>query len=778
VNLDAECPRCAFRMQLPMAMAGRSIRCPNPDCGAMFEVPPPVAEVIVPAKPKPKPAAAKPKPKEVRWSDADEPKAKPKPKEVRWSEEPKPAEEPDEPIRAVPRRKKQSRSPMILAGLAAMLMLGAAGFVVFLFLSREKAERRSAEAAELAYRSGEYAEARRGFAELASNHEGSENLPRYRFFASLSQLQSDVQQLKADGSPEEAYTSFAQFLEQFGESPLAKPGDGHGGDIVVLAQKLAGVARDFCEGLLKEHRRRRDDTTPLDTSAKFAQRARTLLAEVERFRDKDTPPSKDILSKFDAFDADWNTERRRATALAEWRTKLAAPSQAALDEFQTGMAALGLAGDAHAQSMLAAARQVLAERIRFMPNYRAAVPFPASDSPRFSSVPVPGSPRPRKGDSAAMDVAFGFAGGCLFACDAATGEFLWGRRIGPATLPRAMLDVPTIAPELSPLGEAALVAFPHGLAAFKLRTGEPLWYQSLPAPCRARPVIAGKTLFAALLDDAGTIAALDLATGAFLGSIALQQPHGANLLLLKSTDNSPFLLATGLARQAYFFQVVPDNTTSLEFIRGIVTGHEASSVLAEPVTVIQVFPDPTPRFILTTAAGTGASKLTEYALPPAAEWKVPSGEWTAPRLAEKTLTGWPWLPPVSDGERLAFATDSGMVGWYGWKSPGRGLFPLLPEPVAEMGDAVSRSCIAALAEDSLCVVAGENLVRYQTAVGPQGLRMVAEKKPRRVGEAVGRPQAFGSVAVLAVKPGTGAVQLLAWDTDRGEPAWQVELKVE
>jgi hypothetical protein len=31
---------------------------------------------------------------------------------------------------------------------------------------------------------------------------------------------------------------------------------------------------------------------------------------------------------------------------------------------------------------------------------------------------------------------------------------------------------------------------------------------------------------------------------------------------------------------------------------------------------------------------------------------------------------------------------------------------------------------------------------------------------------------------LAVKPGTGAVQLLAWDTDRGEPAWQVELKVE
>jgi hypothetical protein len=284
-----------------------------------------------------------------------------------------------------------------------------------------------------------------------------------------------------------------------------------------------------------------------------------------------------------------------------------------------------------------------------------------------------------------------------------------------------------------------------------------------------------------LLDDIGTIAVLNLNTGEFLGSIALQQPHGANLQLVPSgADIKPQLLAVGLARQAYLFEIGSGDSDALVFTRGIVTGHAASSVLIDPFIVAPNASNPIPRMLLATASGSDSSKLTMYSFPPTGESNVPASEWVAPKVMEKTLIGWPWYPITSDGERLAFTTDSGMVGWYGWKTPEDGLFPLLPEPIAELGDTVSRSCIVAMADDSLWAITGENLVHYQASVGAQGLRMIPVGKSRRVGEAVGRAQAFprSNIAVMQVKPSTKeAGQFMALDTERGDLLWQVELKV-
>jgi hypothetical protein len=811
VSLDVVCPRCEFRLQLPMTMAGRTIRCPNPDCTSAFEVPPPVAEIVEVAKPqpamkpKPKPPQA-PKPKEVRWEAT--PDAKPKevrwseesisaakPKEVRWSDEaeskPKPvprprpasaadtaADDDDRPIQTTTRKRKTNRSPMILAGLATLLILGGIGLAAFIFLSRERNERRLAESAEQAYKAGDFGAARRDFAELANNHPASEQQPRYAFFENLSQLQSEVQQLGAAGHPEDALGSFAKFLERHGESSFTKPGGGSGSEIVVLARKLAGISLAFCLECLNEHRTDRNGTT-LDSPARIAGRARVLLAEVERFRDKDSPSSKDILLKFDAFDAALTAERKKSAALLDWQTKLSRPTHAKLEEFEAAMSQQGLSEDPNARSISNAARREILGRIRFVPERRPAQAFPDGQAERgLGAFPVAGSSAASKPEGAPEQTCFAVSGGCLFACDAYTGQFLWGRRIAEPTQPRSILDLPTITTLPGPSSDVALIGFPHGLGAFKVRTGQPVWYQSFPAPCRAKPAVSGNRVFAALLDEAGTIAALNLGTGELLGTIALQQPHGSNPQVLPSVaSGKPQLLAVGQARQAYLFDVGSDDSNPLTCTAVPVTGHASSSVLVDPRLIST---GGQPRMILITASGSTGSKLTIHSLP-ASGMGPPVPEWVAPKVLEKPLMGWPWHPPVNDGERLAFATDSGAVGWYGWKSPGEGLFPLLPEPVAEPGDTVSRSCIAAMADDTLWAVAGENLVRYQASVGPQGLRMIPFGKPRRVGEAVGPAQSFprSNLAVLRVKPaGLEPHQLMAFDTERGDVLWQVELRVE
>jgi len=96
VSIGVVCPHCELTLQLQPEMAGRSIRCPNPECRETFVVPLPFTEIVPTAKPIPTAKAVQlpSKPKEVRWSgeNRNDPQRSPQPKppvtkEVRWSED-------------------------------------------------------------------------------------------------------------------------------------------------------------------------------------------------------------------------------------------------------------------------------------------------------------------------------------------------------------------------------------------------------------------------------------------------------------------------------------------------------------------------------------------------------------------------------------------------------------------------------------------------------------------------------------------------------------------
>jgi len=795
VTLDVVCPKCEFFLQVQFKMAGRSIRCPNPDCGTIFMVPPPLAEIIAPAKPapKPKPAPGAPKPKEVRWSDDAEIAAKPKAKEVRWTEEveqstvkappkpvvrnvpPPPSDDAFAPIRVS--KKRRNRSPMILAGLSVTLLMLIVGLGIAFVVSNQREEKRLFAQAEQAYNSGQYSNAHNTFAQLSNNFTSSERQPRYEFFAGLSSVLIQIQQIGASYHPDDTLTAFGKFSENYAEAPLAKPGSGFGADVVQAGQKLASASHDFCLAELQRHRSDRSLMEPLNESGNVSARVRELLAGLERFRDKDSPSSKEILQKFDALDASLAVEQKRAATMADWRVALRDPTHSKIEAFQTAMGTAGLAVDEETVALVAAARKALLSHVRYIAGRSKPVAFPAAVAePQFSVAPVPGSPKPMKGESTPC---FGLNAGCIFALDSSCGELLWARRVTVATANRATFDIPvTVELPVSRL-EVALVGFPHGLAALNARTGGVVWYQPLPAPCFARPAVLGNRVFVGLLDEAGTIVDLDLATGERLGSIALQQPLGANLQIHTGEGIGPgLLMAVCDSQRAMLFAPRFGNAPSLDCVRSIFTDHAPSAVLVDPL----VFVGSSPRLFLMQAAGASASKLVEYRLPATNELAASKldGDWPAPRAMEKPFLGWPWYPMRCDGERLAIATDAGTISLSGLNASGSGIFALLPESTKLNGETVSRACIAAMGEDSLWAVAGQELVEFQMAVGPQGFRMVPVGKPRRIGEAAARSQFMGSInlAVVSVKPTELAgIQLYAFDPDTGECRWNVQLNV-
>ncbi len=824
VGERVSCPACQEVFEVPPPFA-EVVEAPAPKPKPVVAkpvvakpIPPkpaPVKPVVAkPVAPPPIPVATPPKPKEVRWSEvegvAPVPAAPPKPapKEVRWSDaadapaptprpaarpKPAPPPEPDPepsedhaPLRSGPAKK--NRRPMVLASMVTLLVLGLVGAGGYYLVHTQRTEQRLFAEAEAAYGEGRHAEAAAKFKQLADDYPDSERKGRYDFFAALADLQAVVKAPATRDDPLPALEAFEGFVAARADSPLAKPGTGYGADVVQAGQKLAAISLDFVRNALVRYRTpsilpddlprpgERGPMELLDTVETVIAKTRTLLASVERFRDRDSPKSHEIAEQLDTFTTTIAAERRRGAALASWRPALDAPTNATVAEFEAAMREAGLADDAEAKAMAAAARQRLLEKVRFVAERKPAVPPPAADATGLSVAPVAGATRPPAG--AAEETCFAVADGALFAFDAATGSLRWARRIAPPGAPRGTVDVPTrgLLPDGST--EAAFVVMSGGVLAARLRNGEPIWYQPLPAPAFPRPVLVGSKLFVGLRDDAGTIVAIDAATGERLGTLALHQPLGANLVALPG--NRPghgYLLAVAESLKVVVLEC--GGAEPLALVRSLATGHAAGAVLTDPVVLPAEEPGQPFAMVLVTAAGPSRSRLVGYRLPSAKELAAGPDTGEPPVLvAETELAGWPWFPPVADGERMAIATDTGGLRLWNASAKSPSLAALIGGPPTADELNLSRPVIALLGEDSLWAVVGGSLVRYRAALGRDGFRMVAVGKPRPVGEAVMRPQSAtgANVAVVGVQPTAGGkVQVLAFDPDTGDPRWHVEL---
>ena len=843
MTLGVRCPHCESQFQLSPDLLGRSMRCPNPDCREIFEVrgdreidalPPPIptlepvvaesapasgsvadflpvyeietaslppaiydAEVVpvarsLPPLPKAAPilpavrlpeAALLPGPREVAWDAGADPFAK----------APKPVSKPDDHTPVTPRRKRRVL-PMAVLALVSLALLATLITVGVMLVAREKqTEEKLVLEAEKLYGEGKFGESAKRYEELQKEYPDSENAKKYEFFGKLCAAQNAIGAVAARETPTGPLQTFREFLAEFGESPFAQPDTGFGTDIVQAGHKLANVFNDNAGDHVKEYRKDRKKVPELDLAEASLQQGRELLPQLERYRPSGGLGSEKASEQFAATAGEVAKERRRLAVLAPYRNLSEQPSDERIEEGEQAFKQAGLLEDPEAKALLALARTNLRVLVKFVPDRRPARAAPAGPPLGFVAPAIAGSPDPRAGTEATNDAVFGIARGVFYALDAHTGNQLWGRKLHPDNADPKTMDLPLRV--LLADGAIDWVLLPSNLdgkpaiTARRTRTGEAIWYQTLPQPCLGQPALIGNHLFVPLQDAIGTILHLDVVTGEVFGSLALRQPIGGGLAVLPGLRNDHgFLVVPGDAHRVFVLEwgrLDDENRREpLTCVRSFATNHPKDSLRVEPLLTSGGDTNAPARLTLCEGDGTAAMKIRSFVLPTLDELSKNQSEGDAElkAIAETRVNGWCWFAPISDGERISVSTDAGVFVAFGVNQAGNsdaGLFTLPGQPPAKEQDQVCRAQVIAQDEDAIWVLLGHQLVRLRVAIdGLKGYRLEPSGETRKLGEPLSRSQVRPALnrAFVTYRPSAGgAVRMMAFDLDTGITAWERQL---
>ena len=750
-----------------------------------------------PVKP-PKLAVAKslPAPKEVDWATAA-PELKPPPGTIPPKPRPAINEDDDSPIRT---RAKKSRGlgKVVFWGLV-LVLLGTVGATVYMLFLREAAsEKQLADEAETLFNDGKYGDASKRYEQLTAEYPGSDDAAKYQLLSRFAAAQTSVNAVSTREQPAAALKVFGQFVAEFGDSPFAQPKDGYGALIDQLGQKLVTILHDHAADRVKEFRRDRSKpTAPLSVAEKSVADGLALLETLGKYRDPATPNPDALRAKFAAVTADVATERARLATLAPWRDLTADPTEERVETFEAAMKTAALNADAEVLQMAAAARKAIRELIRFTPDGVVAQRVPGEpNTVAFVAPAVMDSPEPKAVLAANAETVHAVSRGILYALDGHTGVQQWAARVAGLADPRP--PEPLVVPLADGVGQWVIVPThldgKAALVARRGRSGEAEWSQSLPAPALGRPVRIGNQLFVALQDALGTIVQIDLRTGELAGRVELRQRIGTPLAVLADTDaGSGFLIAPGDSRRVFVFAVGREGPDGGRLpprcVRILRTDHPKDSLLGEPVVVATADPSAR-RLVLAQKAGTKGTTLRAFNLPTPTEPGDLTGEAETPAVltAEVTVPGYIGYPPVSDGERVAVATDTGGFAVFGIAQPGNVDKPLFAVPGAKPSgdpDTLDTAQVVAADDDSYWVLIGGRVARLRKAVHPAtGPRLVPSgavkwnDKPVSVGAAAGRPRIIRALnlAAVTVRPElSDAVQVVAFDLETGEVRWRRQL---
>jgi len=734
------------------------------------------------------------------------------PKEVAWSGDappaagvaaaaPVPADRDDGEDPFIRRRRRRGVPKLLLAGVAVAVLGTLAVAGIGLYRYAILTESQLAEEAEAAYKDGNFPAAQQKYEELLVRFDGSSDAEKYRFFADLSGTQAAVGSVTSRENPAPAMKSFNGFVEVHGQSSYAQPESGFGADVVQAGRRLAETLADHAGDRLKsfqaDRSKKLDDLAVAEQTVKDA---RDLLPKIDRFRDRQDDNLASVRGRFDGLEKTFTSERHRLSVLAPFRDLPTDPkiTSERIGSFQVALKDNKLTDDAEALQMLAAAEKWLQENVKYTSIARPAVATPADPlRPVLFAAPVAGSPDPRPVPGVTPDAVFAVARGILYALDAETGRLLWGVRVSAPTADPRSVDLPTL---VSAGGGGAAdwvlvageVAGKPGLTARVARTGEPVWHQPLEALPAARPVLVGGRVYLPLRDPFGKVVEFETTTGTRTGEVTLRQPVGAGIAVLPGRrPGLNYLFVPGDARRVFVFEVGREDDQGLQqqprCVRVFLTDHPNDSLRGEPVLIASA-DEQGPRYmILAQADGPQAMKLRAFPLPPTDTLAGPGGvpvEEPTPRAAEVTTPGWAWFPPRSDGERVVLATDAGAFVAFGVNQAGNADAPLFTLPTQKPAgeqDAIARSQVVAVEEDTYWAILSGQLVRLRTAIDPaRGLRIVPQGTGRPVGEPVNRPQVrpgLGLGVVVARPAGSANLQAVGFDLATGQPRWQRRLGV-
>jgi len=797
--IGVECPHCETTFQFDAIMAGKSVRCPNPDCRDVFVVPGPIAadpvpivdaEVVtaqIPTSPAPKkrltPQAS---PRVVRWQEPAPAENKKRP--VKDSQ-PEPEEAPTSRRR---KRGRLQRAMFLFAVLGTIGTLAAGGWLLF-----KKAvldERQTAKDAERYYSEGKYGEAGRTYEELIRDYPTADDIDKYKFFASISAIQAAVSSPTAKENPAPPRQQFDEFLAEFGDSPQARSGAGYGADVVQAGQKLATALSEHAADRVKAYRADRTKSDTLTAAGKAISDGRALLETVKRFRGKDEAAPPDYENRFAAVAVEIAKEQERLTALAPWRTVAKDPTDEQIAQYEIALKAAGLTTDIEALALLAAAQKKLRSLVVYTPETLLPQTRLPEEAPFALAAPAVAGVAPVKvppGQVVVPDAVFAVARGILYALDAHTGELLWGTRVGPVTPDARTTDLPVRVGQPDTETNWVIVAAANGLTARRTRTGEVVWHQPLTSTCLGRPVALGGSLFVPLADALGSILQIQISTGELVGRIALRQPIGTSISVIPgSRPGHGFLVVPADARRIFLFEAGKEDAEGkrlpLRPAAVLTTGHAKDSLLSEPVVIGAEDPTGDRRLLLTISDGPSAMKLQMLALPKTNELEATTDAIDSRPSAshEVALSGWSAFPPISNGERIAITSDTGVFAIFGIGQPGsmdKPLFPLAGTPALGEQDRISRGQIVAAEDDSYWVIRDGQLSHWKSALEPAtGPRFITVGTPMQVGEPIcrGQVRTAPNLGYIVVRNSNStATHMTAFDLSNGTIRWQRQLGV-
>ncbi len=320
------------------------------------------------------------------------------------------------------------------------------------------------------------------------------------------------------------------------------------------------------------------------------------------------------------------------------------------------------------------------------------------------------------------------------------------------------------------------------------REKEPLWYQPLPAPAAGPAVVVGTRAFVPLRDAGGTVYEFDLTTGNRVGRIRLGQPVAEKGATLRPGTSLLYVAAD--ARRLYLIDAGgkddDGNRVNPQCVQVIATGHLAGTLRVPPLFIGPEGTEPAERWmVLAQADGPAVTKLRAFAVgaiaAPVAGATLP--ETLAVPVVELRVPGWVWFPPVSDGERLAVASDTGQMRLFGVNQAGNFDKPLFPLPSPPLplppDDRPVRGLVIPVEEATYWVLAAGQLRKARLALVPnKGQEVVLAGAPLNVGEPVHAAQigARKDAACLAVRtPNSSGCRAVCFDLRTGEVRWQRQL---
>ena len=702
-------------------MVGKSMRCPNSECRQVFtvkpqarEIEPPKSDPIPVPQPRPLPLppdpakrSPKPKPAVVDAQIVDAAiVAPPKVKEVVWSEgtdappagrqpmRPEVLDDTDEqPI--LRRKKKKSRGPWILIGMSAVIVMLIGFGVLYVVRFQHLTEQNLAKQADEEYKKGDYSAAAKSFEKLAADYPSSDEAARYAFFADLSGTQIVVRAVTNREEPDAAVERLKKLIAAQKDSPFAKHTSGFGRDILEAGKKLGEDVAGHADDRVKAFRADRSGKPgELDRADKSVATGRELLPLLEPFRARTTRRSTRSAATSIALKPS-ERERERTVAIAKARADLEKLSDATIQRVENDLTAVGFEKDAEAMSLIAEAKGKLRELVKYEIDQAAPRNPPTSAAASILFVapigPTRRAPPAGIGVEAPPSVFLAVARGVLYALDEEGGTLLWAVRVGaditdPPTVARVDLDEgPT---DLAIV--ASNVAGESAVAGYVVKTGKARWYQPLPAPAAGPAVVVGTRAYVAIRDEQGTIYEFDLTSGTRRGRIRLGQPVGHNAVAVR--PGSGLLYAAADARRVYVIDAGAKdddgNLLPLRCVQVIATGHLPGTLRTPPLLLGPESDAPGERWMILSQANGRDMMLRAFSLQPIqapqADGKAPPETFVPP--VDQSVSGWAWYSPVSDGERIAVATDFGQFRVFGVKQPGS-----LDEPLFHSSEPRHRS---------------------------------------------------------------------------------------